>query len=303
MQIVRSLDDYSADADLLLTIGVFDGVHIGHRTVIERLRENKKSGTAVAALTFEHHPLAFLNPGHAPKALTTMAEKINLLDASGIDLLFILPFDERIQRLEAREFLDDVLLRKLRTRLLVVGGDWRFGHDRTGDVKLATRVLQEHGCALEVEPLLTHDDQRVSSSWIRKLIDDRRFAEADELLGSPFTVRGIVRGGYGKGHVFGVPTANLEIASDKLVPSAGVYAATARYDGADYPAVVSIGDKPTLPGHHEMAVEVHLLDFDRSIYGEEVAVRGWRFLREQERFASIDALIAQMKLDIAASRA
>ena len=302
MRIVRDLENYSSDADLLLTIGVFDGVHIGHRAVLERLRVSRAPGTLAAALTFERHPLAFLQPEKTPKALTTVSEKVNLLDECGLDLLFLLPFDERIQRIGAREFLEDVLLKKLHARLLIVGSNWRFGHDRTGDVELAKAVLEPAGCGFEVESLLTRDDQRVSSSRIRTLIEERNFAEADELLGAPFTLRGTVRGGDGRGHVLGVPTANLELPAEKLVPPHGVYAARARYDGVDRDAVVSIGDKPTFGGHHDLAVEVHLLDFDRSIYGDQIAVWDWRLLREQQRFESAAALIDQMMRDIDAAR-
>jgi riboflavin kinase/FMN adenylyltransferase len=301
MQIVRDLDAYRADADLLLTIGVFDGVHVGHRAVLDRLRVRRKPGMLAGALTFEHHPLAYLHPDKAPKALTTVAEKINLLDACGLDVLFLLPFDERIQQVGARAFLEDLLLAKLRTRLLVVGGNWRFGKERAGDIALARSVLERSDCAFEVETLTMHDGQRVSSSRIRELIDERRFDEADELLGSPFTVHGIVRGGEGRGHLLGFPTANLEVPKEKLVPPAGVYAATTRYDGQDYASVVSIGDKPTFGGH-ETALEVHVLDFDKSIYGEQLAVRGWRYLREQRRFENADALIDQMRHDVAAAR-
>src|ERR1700674_838286 len=130
MQIVRNLDAYHAAADVLLTIGVFDGVHIGHRSVLEELRARRAAGLVAGALTFEHHPQEFFHPGHAPKALTTLFEKMNLLDECGLDILFLLPFDERIQQMSATAFLNDVLLRRLKTRLLVVGGNWRFGKDR-----------------------------------------------------------------------------------------------------------------------------------------------------------------------------
>jgi riboflavin kinase / FMN adenylyltransferase len=298
MQIVRSLDAYQADAGLLLTIGVFDGVHIGHRAVLERLRANRSSGVVAGALTFEHHPHAFLHPGHAPKALTTVGEKINLLDECGLDVLFLLPFDERIQQVSAQTFLTEVLLARLRTRMLIVGGNWRFGTDREGDVALAQRVLERSGCAFEVQELLTSDGERVSSSRIRQLIEERRFEQADGLLGAPFTVRGVVTGGEGRGHLLGFPTANLDVPEEKLVPSPGVYGSIARHDGADHRAVVSIGDKSTF-GEHDVAVEVYILDFDRSIYGEQLAVRNFDFVREQRRFENAAALVEQIRRDVA----
>jgi riboflavin kinase / FMN adenylyltransferase len=278
MQIVRSLDAYHADAGLLLTIGVFDGVHIGHRAVLERLRASRSADAVAGALTFEHHPQAFLHPGHAPKALTTVAEKINLLDECGLDVLFLLPFDERIQQLSAETFLTDVLFAKLRTRMLIVGGNWRFGTDRVGDVALAQRVMERSGCAFEVETMQLRDGERVSSSRIRQLIEERRFEHADALLGSQFTVRGVVTGGEGRGHLLGFPTANMQVSDEKLIPTAGVYGAIAHYDGTDHRAVVSIGDKPTFGGH-DLAVEAFILDFDRSIYGELLALRRFAFVR------------------------
>src|SRR5271166_2768145 len=298
MQIVRSLDAYHADAGLLLTIGVFDGVHIGHRAVLERLRANRSPGVVAAALTFEHHPQAFLHPGHAPKALTTVAEKINLLDECGLDVLFLLPFDERIQGLSAQNFLSDVLLAKLRTRLLIVGGNWRFGTDRAGDVALAQRMLERSGCTFEVETLLMEDGERVSSSRIRRLIEERHFEHAAALLGSPYTVRGLVTGGEGRGHLLGFPTANIDVPEEKLIPPPGVYGSIVRLDGKDHRAVISIGDKPTFGGRN-VAFEVYILDFDRSIYGEQLAVCDFRFVREQRRFENAAALVEQMKRDVA----
>lgn len=296
MRVVRSLDAYHADADLLLTIGVFDGVHVGHRSVLARLVAQRRAGQIAGAFTFEQHPQEFLHPGTQPKALTTIEEKINLLDACGLDVLFVVPFDARIQGLNADTFLRRVLLEQLRVRTLIVGDNWRFGKDRAGDVLLAKSVLEEEGCRFEAESLLMEDGERVSSSRIRLLIQERRFAEADALLGSPFTVRGIVVLGDGRGHELGFPTANLSVPANKLIPHDGVYRATAHVEGQDRPALVSIGDKPTFNGT-ETAVEAHLIDFHGSIYGEQVSLREWKFIREQEKFESAAALIAQMKKD------
>lgn len=301
MRIVRDLDAYHADADLLLTIGVFDGVHIGHRSVLDRLRGKRAPGVVAGAMTFEHHPQEFFHPGHGPKALTTVDEKINLLDACGLDVLFLLPFDERIQQLSAETFLKNVLIERLRTRMLVVGSNWRFGKDRTGDVNLARRIFTDAGYQFEVADLLSRDGSRVSSSRIRELIEARQFTEADELLGHPFTVRGTVTSGDGRGHVLGFPTANLHVPHEKLTPPPGVYGSTAHYEGRDYRAVISIGDKATFGGG-ELAVEAYILDFTRSIYGEQLAVRGWQYVRDQRRFASADALVEQIERDVAEVR-
>jgi riboflavin kinase / FMN adenylyltransferase len=301
MQIIRSIDDYTAGAGLLLSIGVFDGVHVGHRAVLAHLLAKRTGSLQAAALTFDRHPQAFLQPGSAPPSITPVDEKINLLDAVGLDILFLLPFDERIAGLPAERFLEDVLVRRFRTKLLVVGDDWRFGTGRTGDCALARRILEPAGCTVQTADLLIRGGEKVSSSRIRSLIEERRFEEADALLGSAYTLAGIVSLGDGRGHVLGYPTANLEVAAEKLVPPDGVYAATARLDGKELTAVVSIGSKPTFDGN-ERAIEAYLIDFGESIYGRQLSLRRFAFVREQERFASADELIRQIERDVTAVR-
>jgi riboflavin kinase / FMN adenylyltransferase len=300
MRIVRSIEGYEARADLLLSIGVFDGVHIGHRTVLSRLQALRMPGALVGALTFEHHPQAFLQPHNAPQALTTLDEKINLLAGVGLDVLFLLPFDERIQSVSAESFLTDILLRRLRTRALIVGEQWRFGRGRAGDVVLARSVLSKAGCLFEAAPLLERDGERVSSTRIRELIGLKRFEQADTLLGSAYTLRGLVVTGDGRGHELGYPTANLTVAAEKLIPPAGVYATTAMHDGNVLPAVTSIGDKPTFGGG-AFAIETYLPDFTGSIYGDQLALSKWRFLRDQQRFSGREALIEQIRADVKAA--
>jgi riboflavin kinase/FMN adenylyltransferase len=297
MRIVRSLKTYEAGADLLLSIGVFDGVHLGHRSVLARLLQMRRPGSIVGALTFEHHPQAFLHPGHAPKSLTTLDEKIDLLAGLGIDILFLLPFDEHIQRTSAQAFLEDVLLRQLRTRALIVGDQWRFGEGRSGDVALARAVLTPHGCVFEAAPLLERDGERISSSRIRELIGEMRFADADALLGSPYRVRGLVVTGDGRGHELGYPTANLSIDPEKLIPPSAVYATTAWHEGKRYPSVTSIGDKPTFGGG-ALTVETYIPDFEATIYGDQLGLTQWRFVRSQQRFNGRAALVEQIALDV-----
>jgi riboflavin kinase / FMN adenylyltransferase len=296
MRIVRSIDSYEADADLLLTIGVFDGVHVGHRDVLAKLVARRNRSTRAGVMTFEDHPQRFLRPEVAPKCLTTLDEKINLLATTGLDVLFLLPFDERIARIPAREFLTDVLVKRLRTRALVVGSEWRFGQGAQGDVQLAQEVLAAQGCAFEAAPLLERDGEKVSSSRIRSLIGERRFEQADALLGSPYVVRGVVAMGEGRGRELGFPTANLQISKEKLIPPNGVYVTRATLAGTDYPSLTSIGDKPTFGGR-AIVVETYLEGFSGSIYGEELALSRWRFIREQQRFANADELVAQIRRD------
>jgi riboflavin kinase/FMN adenylyltransferase len=301
MRIIRSIDEYVADADLLLTIGVFDGVHLGHRSVLADLIRRRGPGARAGALTFERHPQAFLQPESAPKSITTTDEKVNLLDACGLDVLFLLPFDERIADLTPEAFLRDVLLSALGTKTLVVGDNWRFGKGRAGDCALAKRVLESAGCRFEAAPLVGGDGDKISSSRIRSLLADRAFAEADDLLGSPYIVRGTVTTGDGRGHTLGFPTANLSVHPEKLVPTDGVYGARALHDGTEHIAVVSIGTKPTFGGTSS-TIEAYLVDFHRSIYGEQIALRQWSFVREQQRFEHASALVEAIDRDVAAVR-
>ncbi|MBC5806148.1 MAG: riboflavin biosynthesis protein RibF [Candidatus Eremiobacter antarcticus] len=297
MRIVRSLDHYEAAADLLLSIGLFDGVHIGHRAVLSRLTSARAPGQLAAAFTFERHPQEYFHPGQGPKCLTTMEQKVNLLAGCALDLLFLLPFDERMQTTPAQTFLEEILLERLRTKMLIVGENWRFGQGRQGDVYLAERLLAAHHCAFEAAPLLERDGEKVSSTRIRSLVEEHDFRKADALLGSAYEVRGIVVTGEGRGQLLGYPTANLSIAPEKLIPTPGVYACRARRDGKDYDAVTSIGDNPTFNGK-ALTVECHLLHFSGSIYGEQLSLTEWRFLREQKRFKNAEELIAQMTLDV-----
>ena len=301
MFIVRDLQAYEADADLLLSIGVFDGVHLGHRTVLERLMAQRRPGALVGAMTFDRHPEEYFHPGRGPKAITTVDEKINLLAGCGLDMLFMLAFDARIQQITADTFLADVLLQRLRTRALIVGQDWRFGRDRAGDVALAQAVLTSAGCVFETAPLMEIRGERVSSSRVRALVEARRFDEADEMLGSPYVLRGLVVAGDGRGQLLGFPTANLRVEPSKLLPPAGIYGAVAHYDGRDFACVVSIGDRPTFDGGANV-VEAYLLDFSRSVYGEPLSLRHFRYVRDQKRYDGPAALVAQMHRDVAAVR-
>jgi riboflavin kinase / FMN adenylyltransferase len=300
MRIVRSIDEYAPRADLLLTIGVFDGVHIGHRAILSKLVSLRTNASIAGAMTFERHPQAFLQPGQAPQSLTTLDEKINLLAGCDLDVLFLLPFDERIAEIPAQTFLTQIIVERLRTRALIVGTEWRFGKGAEGNVALAERVLRAQGCSFEAAPLLEREGEKVSSSRIRSLIAEKKFEQADLLLGSPYRVRGLVTTGDGRGHDLGFPTANLDIARDKLIPPTGVYATTAALDGVSYRSVTSIGNKATFGGT-AIAVETYIMDFSSSIYGEQIALTHWRFLRDQQRFVTAGELIAQMHRDVASA--
>jgi riboflavin kinase/FMN adenylyltransferase len=284
---------------LCLAVGVFDGYHIGHQAIVRTLLCERRAGERTAVMTFADHPTAFLRPNDVPPQIMTMAERVNAFARAGVDEMFILTFDERIASLSPGAFLDDVLVGTLGVRLMVVGSTFRFGAKRVGDVAFARAHLQAQGRDAIGVPNAMLDGERVSSTRIRKAIADADLLLADRLLGVPYIVRGTVGFGAGRGHDLGFPTANIVVPPEKMLPPDGVYAITARHDGRDYPGLVSIGTNPTFDGRVR-TVEAWLLDFNGSLYGEDVALRDFRFIREQKKFGSVDELLAQMERDATA---
>jgi riboflavin kinase/FMN adenylyltransferase len=250
-------------------------------------------------VTFANHPATHLRPADVPPLLTSLDERVNLIARAGIDELYLVPFDDGLASLEPEAFLLDLLVARLGAKAIVVGENFRFGAGRKGDTKLAERVLSARGVGFTAVPSVVHAGARVSSTRIRSALAEGDLAAANALLGEPYTLRGRVVLGEGRGHDLGFPTANLEVETGKALPKDGVYAMVARHDGRDFPGLVSIGSKPTFPGK-PLTIEAWLRDFDRTIYGEEVTLRDLRFLRDQQRFASIDELRRQIVEDTAA---
>ena len=301
MTIHHELPRSKPDRPTVLAIGFFDGVHRGHREILHALRRLRKPGERAAVLTFRNHPASFLRPEHAPALITTLEERVGLLAGAGVDELYLLPFDASIATLDAETFVREILLERLAIRALAVGENFRFGAKRGGDVALATRLLAPHGIEVLAIPPLVDAEGRVSSTRIRAALARGDVAAADALLGTPYELRGRVLLGAGRGHGLGFPTANLAVPEGKTLPMDGVYAVVGRYDGRDHKGLVSIGDNPTF-GAGPKTVEAWLLDFDSTIYGQELALREFRFVREQRRFESTDELIEAMHQDATSVR-
>ncbi len=292
---------WSTPGPSAISIGVFDGVHRGHRTVIERLlRRAERDNLVPTVLTFHPHPLAVVAPERAPRLLTTVEQRIELLGGLGVEVVGVLPFD-RIRNTEPEIFARGVLAERLEARLVAVGTDFRFGHDRAGDVDTLRRVGEECGYEVATVELLNEDDQPISSTRIRRLVAEGRVGEAADILGRPHEVRGRVVAGDGRGRTIGVPTANLEVDPDVALPGDGVYAAWAVVAGSVHPAVVNIGTRPTFDGEARIA-EAHLLDFDGDLYGHPLALRFVSRLRGERRFDSVDELVAQIRADVNTAR-
>ncbi len=286
------------DRPLALAIGFFDGFHRGHQEIARRTLRMRKPGWRSGVLTFSNHPASFLRPGAEPPLLCTPEERASLFAVAGFEECFFIPFDESIATLSPQAFLD-VLVDALGVRAVVVGSSFRFGHKRAGDSTFMKEYCDRRGVGFVPLVNATDGGERISSTRIRRLIAGGDLASADRLMGGTgYEIRGVVELGAGRGHELGFPTANVR-APAKLLPKDGVYSATARYDGRDRPALVSIGTNPQFAGENR-TIETWVRDFHYTIYGRELALRDFRYLREQKLFTAVDELIAQMQRDLEA---
>jgi riboflavin kinase/FMN adenylyltransferase len=287
-----------SERPLVVTIGFFDGFHLGHRELAKATMRLRRPGWRSGILTFAQHPAAHLRPGTEPPLISTPQERLCLFADAGIEECFFIRFDERVATLSPDAFLK-LLVERLGVRGIVVGETFRFGHKRAGD----TPSMREFCAQREVEFVAAKpveaEGERVSSTRIRGLIERGELEMADRLLGGTgYEIRGAVEPGAGRGHALGFPTANIRV-PEKLLPSDGVYSATARYDGRDYASLVSIGSNPQFAGERR-TIEAWLRDFPYTIYGRELWLRDLRWVREQRLFPDAGELVAQMERDVAA---
>jgi riboflavin kinase / FMN adenylyltransferase len=289
-----------------VTIGAYDGVHLGHRHVIgelERMARERSISTAV--VTFDRHPATVVRPGSAPYLLTDLDQKLELLAATGVDLTVVVPFDKDRANETAEDFVLEVLVGALGARVVVVGEDFHFGHGRKGNVALLSEMGARHGFEVVGVGLQgDHDGEVVSSTRIRELVARGAVKEAAVALGRPHQVRGIVGRGAGRGgSELGFPTANVEVPADIAVPAEGIYACRyERPDGSVHRAAVSFGRRPTFDDTPAPVLEAYLLDFEGDLYGEPAKVSFVQRLRDEERFAGSEELVAQMHKDVEAAR-
>ena len=288
-----------------LTIGAYDGVHLGHRALLRDLSaRGETAGLSTVVVTFDRHPAYVVRPASAPKQLTSLEQKLELL-AEYVDRTLVVPFDAERAEESAEDFVKDVLVDTLSARLVVVGEDFHFGHGRRGNVELLRHLGAEYGFEVVGVGLTGDGTEPVSSTRIRSLIAEGDVEGAARLLGRPHEVRGpVVRGDGRGGPELGFPTANLAVADDIALPADAVYAGHYRRpDGSVHQAAISVGRRPTFyePGTAPVLVEAYLLHFEGDLYGEEARVSFAHRLRAEQRFDSVEELVAQMRADVAAT--
>lgn len=289
-------ENYPFAQGCVATIGNFDGVHIGHQTILEQVKEKAAAlGVPSVVMVFEPQPREFFQGNEAPPRLMSFRQKFEALTALGIDHVLCLHFNGRLRRLTSHEFIDTVLVEGVRVRHLVVGDDFRFGCDRTGDFMLLREVGRQQGFTVENTRTVTVAGERVSSTRVRERLTVNRLEEAEALLGRPYRIRGRVVYGRQLGREIGAPTANILL--QRMAPLQGVYVVTAMLeDGEVYDGVANIGLRPTVDGK-QPALEVHLFDFAGTLYGQHIEVVFRHGLREEIKFDSVDALKEQIARD------
>jgi len=292
-------------APTVVTVGVYDGVHLGHRRTLRRVVEAAQAGGLQSVVvTFDRHPASVLRPESAPALLSTLEDRLGLLAAVGIDRAVVLRFDLVAAREEPEDFVHRLLVRRLRAARVVVGRDFHFGHARRGDVELLRRLGAEGGFVVEGVELAEAGDGVVSSTRIRRLLADGAVGEAAALLGRPYVAVGrVVRGDGRGGRELGWPTANVDVLPDLAVPKVGIYAGWyERPDGELHPAAISVGRRPTYYDTAAVLLEAHLLDFSGDLYGEVARVAFVARQRDEVRFAESNALRRAIAEDVQVAR-
>lgn len=302
MKLIRDLADSVLEKPSALSIGVFDGVHLGHRYLIGELIQSARAGDLLAGvLTFDRHPDELLASDKDIRYLTTFEEKLELLSELGLDFVLALTFTRKLSETSPRDFVLS-LLEHLRLRELWIGPDFALGRARQGNEAYLRDLGEELDFSLHALQPVTHQGRVISSSAIRALLREGKVGEASDLLGRYPSLRGEVVIGARRGHQLGFPTANLAVDERMVIPADGIYAVRAYWGTANHQAVVNVGLRPTFEDRLGRVVEAHILDFSGDLYGETLEVHFVKRLRPERRFESADALMAQMKEDVAETR-
>lgn len=283
----------------VVTIGSFDGVHMGHKKIFSRVSEiaREKDGEAIV-ITFTTHPRKILTPHTPPRILTTAREKIRVIENCGMDHIVMLPFTRELAKLSAQDFLHNIVFYNFGKSHIVIGYDHAFGHNREGNFEFLTQASQREGFEVTRVDPMDMGSKPVSSSWIRTEIEDGNVEEAARLLGREYSVSGMVVEGVGRGRTIGFPTANIvPDDEDKVIPRDGVYAVMVDMeDGDTHEGMLNIGTNPTF-SNLERSIEVHILGFNQDIYKQVISIRFVKRIRDEIKFSSVDNLMTQLKKD------
>ena len=300
MRVLRGLEQVTDKKPCAVTIGSFDGVHLGHRKIIDRLKVTAaQHGLCTTMVTFYPHPRLIVHGGLQPvKLLTSQQEKLALIEETGLDQVLIIPFDETFSKIDYRSFIRNILVERLDAKKVVVGYDHSFGKNREGNFERLKKLSNEFGFSAEkVEPF-KQKDELVSSSRIRELLKQGEVDKAAELLGRRYALCGSVVYGSKRGRTLNFPTANLKLDyENKLLPENGVYAVDVLHERNQYKGMLNIGFKPTFETGQAFTIEVHILEFNQNIYGDSLSIEFKKRLRSEKKFDSKEALMTQLEID------
>lgn len=299
MQIIQGVENYLADSrPLYLALGNFDGVHLGHQKLIKDLVSKSEQNKGLAgAFIFDPHPTRVINPSNAPKLLVTNERKAEIFADLGMNTLIYHPFTKEVAHWSPQEFVQRVLVEQLKVKEVFVGFNHTFGHKGQGDPALLTSLGEEYGFAVNVTQPVTVSDMIVSSSLIRQMLDEGNIEMATDLLGYNPVIQGLVTSGERRGTSIGFPTANLQFDPDLNIPAVGVYAGMVLFEDNYYKAVINIGTKPTFHEEFPLTVEVHIIDFNQTIYGKHLQLYFNYKIRDQIKFNGLEQLRTQIALD------
>lgn len=301
MEYIKGTTTFKTEEPTVLSLGKFDGLHRGHELLMDYVFKKKKEGLKAVIFTFDIPPRK--NVEHvATKVLTTNEEKSRLFAGIGIDYLIECPFTREVMNMEPELFIETIV-NQLNVKCMVVGKDFHFGHNRRGDYQMLLQYAAKYGYDVEVVDKMQEDGRDISSTFVREQIVAGNIEKANELLGYRYFVEGTILHGRKMGKaVLGIPTINLIPPEEKLLPPFGVYISITEWNGKCYPGITNVGCKPTVEGENPVGVETHIFDFDEDIYGKEVKVSFLSKVREEKKFASLEALKEQMAHDVAVGK-
>lgn len=280
-----------------VALGNFDGIHLGHQQLIKTMiEESKKLGLKSSLLLFEKHTKATIN-NKQPKVITTNDQKFKIAKDLGIDIIYIIDFDKKIMELSGEKFIQDIVINKMNSKLLVVGFDYKFGYKASGDSKFLLELGKKYNIQVRVIDPIFDGKEIIGSTGIRKLIMQGNITKANGILGRNYSIMGKVISGSNRGNKLGFPTANIEANHNNVIPKPGVYKTNTIIDGKRYTSATNIGYNPTFGGK-VLKIETHILDFKSNIYGKTIEIEFLSFLRDDMKFANIDGLINQLNTDI-----